>query len=109
MDIQLLFTYGPWLLGALVVLFVYKQFVSRVSLRGPSMNKDAVLGKVLGSSYTEAKVQKQIKRLKAEGSYLAAGRLLEESQRFPEAVEVRSEERRVGRECRGRWVGGEGR
>src|SRR5438034_3394446 len=88
MDIELLFTYGPWLLGALVVLFVYKQFVSRVSLRGPSMNKDAVLGKVLGSSYTEAKVQKQIKRYKQEGSYLAAGRLLEESQRFPEAIEV---------------------
>jgi tetratricopeptide (TPR) repeat protein len=88
MDIELLFTYGPWLLGALVVLFVYKQFASRVSLRGPSMDKDAMLGKVLGPSYTEGRVQKQIKRLKAEGSYLAAGRLLEESQRFPEAVEV---------------------
>ena len=88
MDIELLFTYGPWLLGAVVVLFVYKQFASRVSLRGPSVDRDAVLGKVLGSGYTEAKLQKQIKRLKQDGSYLAAGRLLEDSQRFPEAVEV---------------------
>ncbi len=88
MDIDLIFQYGPWLLGAVVVLFVYKKFVSRVSLRGPSMDKDAVLGKVLGSTYTEAKLQKQIKRLKQGGSYLAAGRMLEEQQRFPEAVEV---------------------
>src|SRR6185503_18324838 len=88
MDIDLIFQYGPWLLGAVVVLFVYKQFVSRVSLRGPSMDKDAVLGKVLGSGYTEAKLQKQIKRLKQGGSYLAAGRMLEDQQRFPEAVEV---------------------
>jgi len=88
MDIELLFTYGPYVLGAVVVLFVYKQFASRVSLRGPSVDRDAVLGKVLGSGYTEARLQKQIKRLKQDGSYLAAGRLLEDSQRFPEAVEV---------------------
>ena len=80
--------YVPWLLVAGAALFVYKKFISRVSVRGPSMDKDAVLGKVLGSSYTEAKFQKQIKRYKDEGSYLAAGRLLEEKQRFPEAVEV---------------------
>jgi tetratricopeptide (TPR) repeat protein len=88
MDIDLIFQYGPWLLGAVVVLFVYKKFASRVSFRGPSMDKDAVLGKVLGSSYTEGRLQKQIKRLKQDGSYLAAGRMLEEQQRFPEAVEV---------------------
>ena len=88
MDIDLIFKYGPWLVVAVVVLFVYKKFVSRVSLRGPSMDTDAVLGKVLGSSYTEAKFQKQIKRLKQGGSYLAAGRMFEEAQRFPEAVEV---------------------
>ena len=68
MDIELLFTYGPWLLGAAVVIFVYKQIASRVSLRGPSVDRDAVLGKVLGSGYTEAKLQKQIKRYKGEGS-----------------------------------------
>ena len=88
MDIELLFTYGPWLIGALVALFLYKQFASRVSLRGPSVDKDAVLGKVLGSSYTEAKLQKQIKRYKQDGNFLAAGRMLEDGQRYPEAVEV---------------------
>ena len=80
--------YMPWLLGAVVIFFVYKKFLSRVSIRGPSVDKDAMLGKVLGSSYTEARFQKQIKRYKDQGSYLAAGRLLEEQQRFPEAVEV---------------------
>jgi len=80
--------YLPWLLVAVAALFVYKKVVPRLSVRGPSVNKDAVLGKVLGSSYTEAKFQKQIRRLKHDGSYLAAGRLLEDQQRFPEAVEV---------------------
>jgi len=80
--------YVPWLLVAVAALFVYKKFISRVSVRGPSMDKDAVLGKFLGSGYTEARFQKQIKQLKKEGSYLAAGRLLEEQQRLPEAVEV---------------------
>jgi tetratricopeptide (TPR) repeat protein len=80
--------YIPWLLVAVAGLVVYKKFISRISVRGPSMDKDAVLGKVLGSSYTEAKLQKQIKRLKQGGSYLAAGRMLEEQQRFAEAVDV---------------------
>src|SRR6266571_1545107 len=80
--------YIPWLLVAVASLVVYKKFLSRISVRGPALNKDALLGKVLGSSYTEAKLQKQIKRLKHDGSYLAAGRMLEEAQRFPEAVEV---------------------
>jgi tetratricopeptide (TPR) repeat protein len=80
--------YVPWLVGLVIVWFLYRRFAPSVSVRGPSMDKDAVLGKVLGSGYTEAKLQKQIKRYKGEGSYLAAGRLLEDQQRFPEAVEV---------------------
>jgi tetratricopeptide (TPR) repeat protein len=80
--------YVPWLVGLVVVWLLYRRFAPRVSVRGPSMDKDAVLGKVLGSGYTEARLQKQIKRLKQDGSYLAAGRLLEDNQRFPEAVEV---------------------
>ena len=79
---------GARLLVALAALFVYKKLISRVRMRGPSVDTDAVLGKMLGSGYTEAKFQKQIKRLKQGGSYLAAGRMFEEAQRFPEAVEV---------------------
>src|SRR5712691_9867094 len=80
--------YVPWLVGLFILYFLYRRFAPSFSVRGPGVSKDQVLGKVLGSSYTEAQVQKQIKRYKQEGSYLAAGRLLEESQRFPEAVEV---------------------
>jgi tetratricopeptide (TPR) repeat protein len=80
--------YVPWIVGLVILFFLYRRFAPSISVRGPGVSKDQVLGKVLGSSYTEAKFQKQIKRYKEEGSYLAAGRLLEESQRFPEAVEV---------------------
>jgi len=80
--------YVPWLVGLVIVYILYRRFAPSFSVRGPSVSKDQVLGKVLGSSYTEGKFQKQIKRYKQEGSYLAAGRLLEENQRFPEAVEV---------------------
>jgi eukaryotic-like serine/threonine-protein kinase len=80
--------YVPWLLLAVAAFIVYKTIISRVRVRGPSVDTDAVLGKVLGSSYTEARFQKQVKRLKQDGSYLAAGRLLEERQHFPQAVEV---------------------
>ena len=80
--------YVAWLVGLVIVYFLYRRFAPSFSVKGPNVSRDRVLGKVLGSSYTEAKFQKQIKRYKQEGSYLAAGRLLEESQRFPEAVEV---------------------
>jgi tetratricopeptide (TPR) repeat protein len=80
--------YVPWIVGLVVLFVLYRRFGSSLSFRGPSVNKDAVLGKFLGSSYTEAKFQKQIKRYKDDSNYLAAGRLLEESKRFPEAIEV---------------------
>jgi tetratricopeptide (TPR) repeat protein len=78
----------PWLVVAVVALFLYKRFAYRVTLRGPSMDRDAMLGRFLGSGYTEAKLQKQVKRYKQERNFLAAGRLLEEGDRFAEAVEV---------------------
>jgi tetratricopeptide (TPR) repeat protein len=80
--------YVPWLVGLVIVFVLYKKLAPRLTVRGPSVDKDALLGKVLGSSYTEAKMQKQVKRLKQESNYLAAGRLLEENQRFTEAVDA---------------------
>jgi tetratricopeptide (TPR) repeat protein len=80
--------YVPWLVGLVILFFLYRRFAPSVSVRGPSVNRDAVLGKFLGSGYTAAKLQKQVKRLKQDGSYLAAGRLLEENQLFPEAIEA---------------------
>jgi len=78
----------PWLVVAVVALFLYKRFAYLLAFRGPSVDKDAMLGRFLGSGYTEAKLQKQVKRYKQESNFLAAGRLLEEGNRFAEAVEV---------------------
>ena len=80
--------YVPWIVLALAIFFAYRFIAPRLTLRGPGVSKDDVLGKVLGASYTEAKLQKQIKRYQKEGNFLAAGRLLEENRRFAEAVET---------------------
>jgi len=82
--------YVPWILGLVIVYVIYKKVLPRLSLgvRGPTVDKDALLGKVLGSSYTEARLQKQVKRYRSAGNFLAAGRLLEENQRYTEAVDA---------------------
>jgi serine/threonine protein kinase/tetratricopeptide (TPR) repeat protein len=85
--------YVPYVVGAIVLYVLYQKLGSRLSLRlpGGGLSGDAILAKFLGPRYLQAKVDREITRLKQQGNYLAAGRLLEENERLAEAIEVYSE------------------
>jgi tetratricopeptide (TPR) repeat protein len=91
MDFLFSIPYLPHIVGLLVLLFIYQKLAPRMRVRvptaqGPSM--DDVLGKVLGSSYSEGKLNRQVATYKKQGHYLAAGKLLEDASRLPEAAEA---------------------
>ena len=82
--------YVPWVLGAVVLLVLYRKFGDRLKIRVPSANvtTDDVLGKVLGPRYGEAKLEKAIGKLKKQENWLAAGKMLEDADRPAEAAEA---------------------
>jgi tetratricopeptide (TPR) repeat protein len=90
MDFLFSIPFLPYIVLGLVALIVYQQLAGRVRVRvpgqGPSM--DDVLGKVLGSSYQEGKLNRAVAAYKKQGHYLAAGKMLEDAGRVPEAVEA---------------------
>ncbi len=89
--IDLLFNnpYVPWVLGAVVLLVVYRKFGDRLKIRvpGAGVTTDDVLGKVLGPRYGEAKLEKAVSKLKKQENWLAAGKMLEDADRPAEAAE----------------------
>src|SRR5260370_42187920 len=97
--IDLLFNnpYVPWVLGAVVLLVVYRKFGDRLKIRvpGAGVTTDDVLGKVLGPRYGEAKLEKAVSKLKKQENWLAAGKMLEDADRPAEAAEAYVE----GQEC----------
>lgn len=81
----------PYALGAIGLLAAYRFIAPRLRITVPgggSLSADAILGKLLGPRYAEAKLQKAIQRYKRDGHYLGAGKLLEESGRMAEAAEA---------------------
>jgi len=91
MDLIFSIPYLPQILIVLAIFVAYQQIASRVKL--PSAGRgggglDDVLGKVLGSGYREAKANRQIASYKKSGHYLAAGKLLEDAGRIPEAADA---------------------
>ncbi len=89
-DLLLNNPYVPWLLLAAGVLFVYQKFSHRVKVRVPggNLSRDAVLAKVLGSGWSEGKLKRLIAKERKAGNWLAAGKILEDMDRLPEAAEV---------------------
>jgi tetratricopeptide (TPR) repeat protein len=82
--------YVPWVLGAVVLLVVYRKFGDRLTIRvpGAGVTTDDVLGRVLGPRYGEAKLEKAIAKLKKQENWLAAGKMLEDANRPAEAAEA---------------------
>lgn len=80
----------PYALGAIGLLVAYRFIAPRLrfTVPGGSLSTDALLGKLLGPRYAEAKLQKAVQRYKRDGHYLGAGKLLEEQGRMPEAAEA---------------------
>ena len=73
--------YVPWLIGLVVLFFLYKKFAPMVRIRVPAvgMSGGDLLHKVLGSGYAKGQVARQAAKLRKSGSFLAAGKLLEEN------------------------------
>ena len=91
MDFLFSIPYLPHIVGLVVLVVVYRRLAPRLRVRvpgGSGMDVDDLLGKVLGSSYTEGKLNRKIAAYKKEGHYLAAGKLLEDASRFPEAADA---------------------
>jgi hypothetical protein len=90
MDFIFSIPYLPQILIVLAIFFAYQQIASRVRLptAGKAGGMDDVLGKVLGSGYREAKLNRQIASYRKQGQALAAGKLLEDAGRLPEAADA---------------------
>jgi serine/threonine protein kinase/tetratricopeptide (TPR) repeat protein len=79
-----------WAGGALIVLLAYQKLAPRLSIRVPglSLTPDDIAGKILGSRYSDAKLQRERKAFQKQGNHLAAGRLYEEHDRLEEAAQI---------------------
>jgi tetratricopeptide (TPR) repeat protein len=90
MDFLFSIPFLPQILVVLVLFVVYQQIASRLSLKSPggAGGMDDVLGKVLGAGYREGKLNRQISAYRKSGHSLAAGKLLEDAGRLPEAADA---------------------
>jgi hypothetical protein len=75
MDYLFSIPYLPQILVVLAVFFAYQWIAPRLRVRTPggAGSMDDVLGKVLGSSYREGKLNRQIASYRKQGHSLAAG------------------------------------
>ena len=89
-DLLLNNPYVPWLLLGVVVLFLYQKFSHKVSVRvpGAGLSRDDMISKVLGSRWSEGKLERQVARERKAGNWLAAGKILEDMDRLPQAAEL---------------------
>ncbi len=79
-------------LGLILVYVLYAKVLSGVRVKGPSgFAMDDILGRLLGARYAEAKMDRAVAREKKRGSFLAAGRLYEDAEKLPQAVEAYTE------------------
>jgi tetratricopeptide (TPR) repeat protein len=90
MDFLFSIPFLPQILVVVVLFVAYQQIASRIRLKTPggAGSMDDVLGKVLGSSYREGKLNRQIASYRKSGHTLAAGKLLEDAGRLPEAADA---------------------
>ena len=90
MDYLFSIPYLPQILVVIVLFVAYQQIAPRLRVRTPGSagSMDAVLEKVLGSSYREGKLNRKIASYRKQGHALAAGKLLEDAGRLPEAADA---------------------
>jgi serine/threonine-protein kinase len=90
MDLLISNPYVIWIAVGLGLLVLYQKFSHnvKVSVPGSSFTLDDFVGKLLGPRYAEAKMQKAVDRLKKQDNYLAAGKLLEDHERYSQAAET---------------------
>jgi len=79
-----------WALGLVALLFVYRFVADRVRVRVPGGGFSAqdLASHALGPRWAERKLERQIETLKKQDNYLAAGKLLEDHERYAEAAEA---------------------
>jgi tetratricopeptide (TPR) repeat protein len=89
-DLLLNNPYVPWVIGIVAVIVAYQKLgpMLKVRVPGGSLSKDELFGKLLGPRWAEAKVEKQVSRFKKQGNFLAAGKTLEDAERYQEAAEA---------------------
>jgi tetratricopeptide (TPR) repeat protein len=82
--------YVPWVIGIVTLVFGYQWLAPRLRIRipGGGMTGEDFLGKILGSGYTRAKADRQVSKLKKQGNFLAAGKMLEDRDQLAEAAEA---------------------
>ncbi len=90
MDYLFSIPYLPQILVVIVLFVAYQQIAPRLRVRTPGSagSMDGVLEKVLGSSYREGKLNRKIASYRKQGHSLAAGKLLEDAGRLPEAADA---------------------
>jgi tetratricopeptide (TPR) repeat protein len=90
MDYLFSIPYLPQILVVIVLFVAYQQIAPRLRVRTPGSagSMDGVLEKVLGSSYREGKLNRKIASYRKQGHALAAGKLLEDAGRLPEAADA---------------------
>ncbi|MGE5126063.1 MAG: protein kinase domain-containing protein [Betaproteobacteria bacterium] len=84
---------NPLVLGAggvVALLILYRFVANRVRVRVPatSLTTEGLAERVLGSRWTQKKLAREVARLKKQGNYLAAGKLLEDSGQNVAAAEA---------------------
>jgi len=80
----------PWALGLVGLLVLYRFVAARVSVRVPGggLSADDLISKLLGSRWSERKLEREVERLKRQDNYLGAGQTLESAGRTMEAAEA---------------------
>lgn len=69
----------PYAIGAVVLFVVYRQAAPYLNRANLVSRYEDLAGQYLGAGFRKAKLQKDVIRAKREGSFLLAGRLLEEA------------------------------
>jgi serine/threonine-protein kinase len=79
-----------WGLGLAVLLVLYQQLAPRLKIRvpGAGVSRQGLLDSLLGPRFREAKLEREVSRLRKRGDALAAGKILEDMGRLPQAAEV---------------------
>jgi tetratricopeptide (TPR) repeat protein len=86
MDFILNIPYLPYIVGAVALFIVYQKVAPMLRVRVPTANLDGVMSKVLGPSYAAARVDRTANRYRADGNFLAAGKLYEDAGKDEQAI-----------------------
>lgn len=88
MDFLFSIPYLPYIVGGVVLFFIYQQVAPRLSLRAPRIGLDDIMGKLMGPGYAAAQTDRMAKKYRKEGHFLAAGKLFEDAGKLAEAVDA---------------------